>query len=279
MSSAEEFVRAGDLQGALADLTARVRSQPADPRLRVFLFQLLAVTGQWERALTQLKVAGDLDAANVAMVRTYQEALRCEVVRAAVFRGETTPMVFGQPAEWIALLVEALRLTAKAQYEEARTLRDKALEQAPAVPGVIDGQPFEWLADADSRLGPVLEAIVNGRYYWIPFGHIRAIKLESPSDLRDLAWTPALLTLTNGGETVALIPTRYPGSESAPDPRLVMARATEWQEQPGDTFLGSGQRLLATNQGEYGLLDARLIEIHAPAEASPPESVSNGASA
>jgi type VI secretion system protein ImpE len=271
MSSAEERVKTGDLQGALADLQSRVRAHPSDARLRVFLFQLLAVMGQWERALTQLKVAGELDGANTAMVRTYQEAVRCEAVRAAVFRGEGTPMVFGKPAEWIALLVQALRLTAEAKYEEARSLRDKALEQAPAFPGTIDGQAFEWLADADSRLGPVLEAVVNGRYYWIPFGRIRAIKLEPPSDLRDLAWTAAQLTLSNGGETVALIPTRYPGTEGASDTRLVMARATEWQERPGDTFLGWGQRLFTTNQGDYGLLDARLIEIQSPDEASPAE--------
>jgi type VI secretion system protein ImpE len=71
---------------------------------------------------------------------------------------------------------------------------------------------------------------------------------------------PANLTFANQGETVALIPTRYPGSETAADPRLVMARSTEWLERPGPTFLGLGQRLLATNQGEYALMDARLIQ-------------------
>jgi type VI secretion system protein ImpE len=272
MSSAEERVKSGDLQGALSDLQSRVRANPADGRLRVFLFQLLAVLGQWERALTQLKVAGELDSANLAMVRTYQEALSCEAVRASVFRGESTPMVFGEPAEWIALLIQALRLTALEKYEEARSLRERALADAPAVPGKIDGRAFEWLADADSRLGPVLEAVVNGRYYWIPFARLRTIKLEAPSDLRDLAWTAAQLTLANGGETVALIPTRYPGSEKEAELSLVMARATAWQERAGDTFLGRGQRLFTTNEGEYGLLDARLVELDAPVDTSPADS-------
>ena len=35
---------------------------------------------------------------------------------------------------------------------------------------------FEWIADADDRLGPVLEAIVNGRYYWVPFERVRRIQ-------------------------------------------------------------------------------------------------------
>jgi type VI secretion system protein ImpE len=134
----------------------------------------------------------------------------------------------------------------------------------------MDDLPFAWIADADPRLGPMLEAIVNGKYYWIPFARLREIRVEKPVDLRDVAWTPAHLTLANGGETVALIPTRYPGSEKATTPGLVMARATEWVERPGQTFLGLGQRLLATDQGEHALMDVRVIQLEGtdtPAEA------------
>jgi type VI secretion system protein ImpE len=259
--NAEESVTAGRPDDALAALKDEVRKHPADSRLRVFLFQLLAVTGQWERALTQLKVAADLDPSTLSMLQTYQEAMRCEVLRAEIFAGRRPPLVFGEPAEWMALLVHALELAAKEKFEEARSIRDSALEGAPVTPGRIDGQPFEWISDGDSRLGPVLEAIVNGRYYWIPFSRLREVRIEKPCDLRDIAWTPAHLTFENEGATVALIPTRYPGSESAADPRLVMARGTEWIERPGSTFLGAGQRLLVTDQGEYGLMDVRLIEL------------------
>jgi type VI secretion system protein ImpE len=122
-------------------------------------------------------------------------------------------------------------------------------------------------------LGPLLEAIVNGRYYWIPFARLRELRIEKPCDLRDIAWTPAHITLENGGDTVALIPTRYPGTERAPDPRLIMARGTEWLERPGSTFLGVGQRLFATDQGEHGLMDVRVIEFEGTGEAAgePPE--------
>ena len=33
------------------------------------------------------------------MTQTYQVAIRCEVLRAKVFRGERTPMVLGDPGE------------------------------------------------------------------------------------------------------------------------------------------------------------------------------------
>ena len=53
--SAEENVRAGRLEQALADLQSEIRKRPGDGKLRVFLFQLLAVTGQRERAFDQLE--------------------------------------------------------------------------------------------------------------------------------------------------------------------------------------------------------------------------------
>ncbi|HEX2657316.1 MAG TPA: type VI secretion system accessory protein TagJ, partial [Polyangia bacterium] len=204
--TAEESVRAGRLDEALADLQAQIRKKPAEARLRTFLFQLLAVRGEWDRALTQLKVAGELDPASLSMVQTYQEALRCEVLRGEVFAGKRTPLLFGKPAEWTALLVQAVSLSAAGKFEEARQLRDKAFEDAPATGGQIDDQPFAWIADADPRLGPQLEAIVNGRYYWIPFSRLREIRVEKPTDLRDVAWLPVNLLLANGGETVALVP-------------------------------------------------------------------------
>ena len=102
-------------------------------------------------------------------------------------------------------------------------------------------------ADADSRLGPVLEAVINGRYYWVPFSRLTKIELEPPEDLRDMVWMPAHLQFENGGESVALIPTRYPGSETAEDGLIALARKTVWEEIAPDTHRGLGQRILTTD--------------------------------
>ena len=56
----------------------------------------------------------------------------------------------------------------------------------------------------------MLEAIINGHYYWIPFQQIQQIQIEEPADLRDVVWMPAHFVWTNGGDAVGLIPTRYP---------------------------------------------------------------------
>jgi type VI secretion system protein ImpE len=258
---AAERLKSGNLEEALADLQAEVRKKPADPQARVFLFQLLCLLGRWDRARTQLEVLADLDPKTSPMVQTYGAALQCEGVRGEVFGGQRAPLVFGKPAEWVALLLESLKLTAQGKFREASVLRGQAFETAPSTAGQIEGKPFSWIADADPRMGPMLEAIVNGRYYWIPFQRLKEIRIEKPADLRDLVWTPAYLTLANGGESVALIPTRYPGSEANPDGALRLARKTTWVEYEGDTFLGLGQRVLATDEAEVPLMDVRTITL------------------
>jgi type VI secretion system protein ImpE len=262
------LLSSGDLAGALAALQDQVRKDPADARLRVFLFQLLCVLGRWERAATQLEVAAELDPITLAMAQMYREALKCERLRAEVFAGRKSPLIFGEPEEWLALLIEALLVAGSPRAAQSDALRARALELAPATTGSVNGEPFEWLADADSRLGPVCEAIINGRYYWIPFARLSRIDIEAPVDLRDVAWMPAHFQFANGGEAVAVIPTRYPGSESSPDPQLCLARKTIWQEVRPGVFEGLGQRLFATNDKDYPLFEVRSILLESAPEAA-----------
>ena len=263
-----DFLREGKPEAALAALQDQVRKDPASVKHRVFLFQLLAVLGRWDRALNQLEVAGELDPAALPMTQTYREAIRCEVLRKGVFAGERSPLFFGEPEEWMALLIEALRVDATGNAAAAADLRARAFDVIPPTAGSVDGAPFAWIADADPRLGPVLEAVVNGHYYWIPFHRIRKIDLEAPVDLRDVVWTPAHFEWANGGEAVGLIPTRYPGSEASEDGLIQLARRTDWLEGDADSCCGLGQRMLATDAGEYSLMDLRLVALEpAPAAA------------
>jgi type VI secretion system protein ImpE len=257
--AAERSLRDGSPREALLFLQDEVRAKPADAKLRVFLFQLLCVLGDWERALKQLDLAATLDPAALAMAQTYREGILCELLRAQIFAGQKSPMIFGDPDTWLALLIEALLREGRGELAAGESLRQQAFEQAPGTSGNIDGQPFAWLADADMRLGPVLEAVINGRYYWIPFARLTRLVLETPTDLRDCVWMPAHLQFANGGESVALVPTRYPGSEKAEDGLIVLARKTVWDEPRQGFFCGLGQRILATDTSEYGLMDVRDI--------------------
>ena len=275
-ATAEQHLAAGDLAAALAALQHQVRRQPGDARLRIFLFQLLALQRQWERAANQLKVCGDLDAGALAMVGTYREAIQAELVRAAVMAGRTTPVVFGEPPAWVGGLVQALVADARGEPAVAVALRGAALEAAPTTAGTLDGEPFDWIADADSRLGPVLEVVLRGRYGWLPFAALARVTIEAPTDLRDLIWLPAQLTFANGGESVALIPARY-GAADGDEPAgpggdaLRLGRRTDWLALDGlagaepTQFRGLGQRVLTSSGPEKGLLDVREIVLAPPA--------------
>ncbi len=261
---AEQAVRDGDLGLALRQVKQAVRDNPSEAKYRIFLFQLLAITGDWEKAGDQLKSAGLLDAGSLALSAVYTAAIACERERAAVFAGERLPVLVGEPEPWQAWLIEACKLSGQGRHAEAARLRADAFAQAPATACSVNGQACEWIADADSRLGPVLEMIVNGEYRWVPFDRLRSLVCEAPSDLRDLAWTAATCTWRNGGVTAVLIPTRYFATESSSDHQLLLARRTEWLPLAEPEYRGLGQRQFVTDQGDFALLDIRQITFDCP---------------
>jgi type VI secretion system protein ImpE len=254
-----EWLADRSLEEALQLAQNDVRRAPADAKPRIFLFQLLCVLGSWKRALNQLQVLGELDAASLPMVHTYRAAIAAEEARRAVFAGRIQPLIFGRPERWVALVLESLRAHAHRHPEEARRLREEAFELAPTTSGRLEAEqsmPFDWIADADPRLGPIVEAVIDGKYYWVPFAHIAELTIEPPNDLRDLVWTPTRFRWLNSGESVGLIPTRYPGSELQADDRIKRSARTEWISD-GEDYSGIGQRLFVTDTDEVSILDLR----------------------
>jgi type VI secretion system protein ImpE len=156
-------------------------------------------------------------------------------------------------------LVQANHLLATGQVEASQELREKALTDAPASPGQINGEAFDWIADADSRLGPMLEVLLEGKYYWAPFSRIASVQIEAPKNLRDLVWIGAQFTWSNGGTAVGLIPVRYVQTERSAESALLLARKTEWIEKIPGVFAGLGQRMLSTDKAEYSLLEIREL--------------------
>ena len=219
------------------------------------------VLGEWDRALTQLNVITEMDASAIPMTRAYASAIQCERLRASVMKGERSPLIFGDPEPWLALAVQGLSALAAGRSDQADQIRSEALEAAPTTAGTLNGQEFEWIADADSRLGPVLEVLLNGAYYWVPFQRIAAVDFEEPADLRDMVWMPASFTWANGGQAVGFVPTRYAGTESAADPKLQLARRTEWSSIGAEAFAGLGQRVLVTSAHEVPLLEVRELRL------------------
>lgn len=267
---AEDLLRLGRLDECLAELEVQVRKDPSNAKLRVFLFQVLAVMGEWERASNQLGVAAEMDKDNMLMAQVCQQAILCERLRAEIFAGERLPLVLGEPEPWVGMMVQAAVHTAQGNLDAGTALRNQAFEMAPTVPGELDTgkdekaaqtHAFEWIADADPTMGPMLEAIVDGKYYWVPWQRIRLLRLETPSDLRDAVWLPGQVIWTTGAQQVVLIPARYPGSHLKKyDGAIRLGRRTEFTDRGG--WEGPiGQRLIATDAGEFGLMDIRAVRL------------------
>jgi type VI secretion system protein ImpE len=228
------------------------------------LFQLACVTGDWKRARTQLDTIAGLDPEAALMAKLYMSLINAEAARAEVFAGRLLPVTLGEPPTWLAMLAQALRHNAAGEEGAAQALRRQALGLAEPMPGALDDQPFAWIMDADPRLGPVLEVVVNGEYRWLPFRRLRELRAEAPKAMRDLIWQPAEIVLGNDSALHVFLPVRYPGSEGAADDAIRLARATSWTERPTGEQIGLGQRLLATDQGDRALLDIRHLVIGEP---------------
>jgi type VI secretion system protein ImpE len=255
----EELLKEGLLDETLKALQQVVRDDPANAKPRVFLFQLFSILGDWHRANTQLQVLSDMDSDSMMLARIFEPVLLCEAIRADIFAGKRTPIIFGEPPEWVGSLAEAMSLFGKGEFRAGAKLRDQAFEAAPMSGGKVNGESFEWIADADERLGPILEVILEGKYYWVPFCRIRQVFIQPVTDLRDLVWAPAQFVWENGGEASGHIPARYPGTEASQESALRLARKTEWIDRSG-VNTGLGQRVLATDANEYPLLEIRTIE-------------------
>ena len=158
---AASHLKEGRLEESLAGLLEDIRRKPEDVTLRLFLFQLAAVLGQWDRCQTQLRLVETLGPETQWLGKVFQQVVQAEFVRSQVFAGKLAPLLFGEPEEWMGWFVQALTLVNQGSLAQAKALREQALEAAPANAGTVNGRPFAWIMDADPRTGTV-----PGSHYW-----------------------------------------------------------------------------------------------------------------
>jgi len=262
----EVAIRAGRLREALAGLETIVRRAPGRLELRVRLLQVLFLLGEWERARTQLQILPELGASDGELdlaASAFNALLDAELERQEVFAGTRTPLIFGEPSDWMARQAEAVRLFAGSQFGAAKALVEQVREDAPAVSGSLDGEPFAWIADADPRIGPVFEVYIEKRYFWIPFGRLRQVEVQPSGNLQDRVWIAAGMRLETGAVLQGYLPVRYPGSEREADGAVQSAAVSNWLEVGEQMSLGLGQRLLITDQTEKPVLRVRCLVLDA----------------
>lgn len=234
-SQAEILFANGRLEEAIAQLGNDLRSQPTNPQLRSFLFELLSFSGDYARAGKQLDALAAAGPSAEAGVAVYRAALEAERIREHMFETGDVP----------------------------RTA------PLPSGVGTIDDQPFAEISDGDPRVGARLEVIAGGRYLWIPFAHLASIVIEPPTRLRDLRWLSARVA-TN--ETVkdlelgeVLLPALTPAVWRNTDMELRLGRATDWEEQADGDYTPVGQKVLRIDDRIVPLVDLRVI-VFTPAQ-------------
>ncbi len=256
---AQSLLRSGDIAGARTALAGELRRAPQDAKLRQFFWQLLSVAGEWDKAEQQLRTLATTEPKAMMLGSVYNQALAAMRQRAKVMSGEARAVSLVGSEPWVEALLDALQAFGKGEGDAA-ALSEAALAEAPATPGTMDGEAFEWIADADQRFGPMLEAVIGDHYGFVPFAAIKRVKVSEPTDLRDTVWLPVEIETRSGQVSMAFVPVLYPGTEASGDNELMLARRTDWIERDG-IEVGLGQRLLSTDGPENGLLGVRDIRL------------------
>ncbi len=259
MADADTLLRNGDLDGARAALVEIVRARPQDEQARMFLFQLLALLGEWQKARLQLSTLAQLSPEAQMLSVAYGQAIDAELERADALAGKGDIPVHGGADGWAGDFARALGCLARGEIDEGEALRDQAFEAVPDTPGELDGTSFDWIGDSDSHFGPCCEAIIGGRWGLLPFDRIERIESAGARDLRDIIWYPVQIAFRSGQSAAAMLPVRYPGTETHGNAAEKLGRATSWREGPGGET-GVGQHLFALSGGEeIELLSLRLL--------------------
>jgi type VI secretion system protein ImpE len=252
-----DLYRAGRLGDALAAQLAEVKANPADQGRRLFLFELAAFAGDWDRARRQLDAVKYDDLEQDAAVQAYRVLLDGEDHRARVFRDAVLPEFLIPPPRWVFDRLEAVaELKAGRPAAAAERVATSDAAAAP-VAGMLNSAPVVGLRDADDLFGPIIEVMAKGVYYWVPLEQVESLAANPPKFPRDLIWFPARMAVKDGPAGEVYLPTRYPGTEAAADEAMKLARATDWPE-PGDgPVRGLGLRLLAAGEEAVAITELR----------------------
>ena len=251
----------GNLRGALQAAVEEVKAAPDDPSHRTFFFELLAFSGDLERADRQLDVVAHQDAKAEPAVQVYRNILYAEGRRRKVLAGEAQPEFLRDEPAYARLHLDALHQLREGNGAAALARLEESAALRPAVGGTVNGEVFRGLRDCDDVIAPFVELILVRDYAWLPFENIRELEIAPPERPRDLLWVPVRLVLDDDSQHRAYMPVLYAGSHEHTDDRVRLGRFTDWQELSGGPVRGRGQRMWLAGDDGYPLLEVRTVTL------------------
>jgi type VI secretion system protein ImpE len=260
---AKQLFDSGNLQSAISQLTADVKASPRDLRNRIFLFELLCFTGDWQRAERQLDAVAQVsgDATVELGIEVYRGILRAEASRRQLFQGESRqPKFLSEPPLYTALHLKALTEIIEQHFDQAETSLKESSALRKNLQGEIDDTHFDDFKDGDDLIAPFLEVIVRADYLWLALEDIVRLEIPPPRTLRDLLWIPGKVELREQQTIDVFIPVQYYGSSDHAEDPVKLGRMTVWENVGEETNLGKGQRTFLIDGDERSLLEIRKAE-------------------
>jgi len=259
---AARYFDEGRLEPAIDAQTEYVKTHPADPDSRLFLFELLALAGQWDRAARQIAALHYDDPALAHAAQVYANLIRAEGTRRDVFAGEASPRVVAPAPEHVSLRIEAAGALARDDADRARELLGRAAELLPAVAGTLDGQPVDAFRDCDDLMGTTLEVMADtGEYFWVGLDQVEQLTIRAAATPRDLLWLAAELTLSSGRVSQVFLPALYPDPQGRADDPVKLGRVTDWHQPVEGVVLGVGARLFVANDQAKPMIEIGELNV------------------
>lgn len=260
MNEAKPLLESGNLSGAIEAALALVKSNPTNASARIFLFELSAFAGDWERAKRQLDVIGHQDTTAMIGSKIYEQCVIAEGKRAEFFSKGAKPEFLATPPDYIYGLLTANNRVREGSLTEAREILDKTEEERPAFACKINGADMEDFRDYNDLTSVILEVIIKDSYVWVPFEQIEKITFTTPKSLRDHFWLQAELHTDNGTNGDVFIPALYNDSWRSGDDKVRLGKITDWRDIGEDIYVGEGTKLFAVGSEHKTILDFQTIE-------------------
>lgn len=253
----EELLKTGRLSEALERVAEEVKAKPGDLAARTFYFELLSLNGDLDRAAKQL----DVLATNTGeMGAPYLGAIQAERERRAFFHGGPRPTLLGTSSD-AGLYLEAVECYAAGQSAAAL----ERLQEVPSpIPlhALLNGSAVQELSDSHDLLGPFLELVIDNHYAWVPWESIQSLTVPEPRYLRNTVWTPASLSLHSGDQGQVLLFALYVDSHLHEED-IKLGRRTIWEQDPAGFTIACGQKVIATEERDWPILEIRSVEVEA----------------
>src|SRR5215208_3798970 len=139
-SEAGRLFREGNLADALTAANAAVRKTPTDIGARVLLAELLAFSGNIDRADVVLDACADLDPTAAIVVAEFRQLLRGELARRQLFSDGRVPEFLGEPTAAQRSSLAAIIALRNGDLPGAAKLAGEA-EEARVHPAGTRGEP------------------------------------------------------------------------------------------------------------------------------------------